>query len=106
MVAQHRYGLAAECFWPGVSEADLEQLDQRVRRTADEDGDVRYLGSILMREDEVVLCLFEGPAEHVQRLAKQAGIPCERLLETSGSPSAWTGAAPDSESTAPKGDTQ
>ena len=47
---------------------------------------VRYLGSLLICEDEVVLCLFEGDAEAVRRVAEQAAIPFERILATAQSP--------------------
>jgi len=39
-----------------------------------------------MREDEVVLCLFEGSADAVRLTAEQAKIPFERILESAGSP--------------------
>jgi hypothetical protein len=80
----------AECFWPGVRESDLQALDERAIATAAElarDGEnVRYLGSLLMREDEVVLCRFEGSEESVRRVAGRAGIPFERILEAVTSP--------------------
>jgi hypothetical protein len=47
---------------------------------------VRYLGSILMHEDEVVLCLFAGDEGVVRRAAARAGVPFERILEASASP--------------------
>jgi hypothetical protein len=47
---------------------------------------VRYHGSVLMREDEVVLCFFEGTAEGVRHAAQDAAIPFERIMETAGSP--------------------
>ena len=53
---------------------------------ADAGEPVRYLGSILMREDEVVLCLFEGTPDAVRRAAELAGVPFERILEAAGSP--------------------
>jgi len=79
----------AECFWPDVGEADLEALDRRVQEAAAElaaTPPVRYLGSMLLREDEVVLCQFEGTAETVRELAERAGIPFERILTTGRSP--------------------
>jgi len=77
----------AECFWPGVSEADVEALERRVRAATEGDDDaVRYLGSILMRDDEVVLCQFEGEADAVRRTAERAGVPFERILETTNRP--------------------
>jgi uncharacterized protein DUF4242 len=74
-----------ECFWPGVRESDLRALDDRVRAQAAGEP-VRYLGSLLMREDEVVLCLFEGEAEAVRRVTEQAAIPYERILTAAHSP--------------------
>jgi hypothetical protein len=79
----------AECFWPGVRVADLKALDERARMSAADlelAGErVRYLGSILMRQDEVVLCEFEGSAGAVRAAAERAGVPFERILETSRS---------------------
>ncbi len=81
---------AAECFWPDVDEAAVSALDARAAASAAElsrpDEPVRYLGSLLMREDEVVLCLFEGSEGAVRRVAERAGIPFERILRTAGSP--------------------
>lgn len=73
-----------ECFWPGVTESDLAALERRVREVT-AGGPVRYLGSILMREDEVVLCQFEGSAHAVRRVAERARVPFERILETTTS---------------------
>lgn len=79
----------AECFWPGVTEAEVMALDERAVASAGELTDagepVRYLGSILMREDEVVLCQFEGPADAVRRAAELADVPFERILEATAS---------------------
>lgn len=80
----------AECFWPGVQESDLHALDARALAHAaalSRSGeDVRYLGSILLREDEVVLCRFEGAAASVRRAALDAEIPFARILEAAQSP--------------------
>src|SRR5262245_20930159 len=80
----------AECFWPGVDETAVRALDERAGARADElagGGErVRYLGSILMREDEIVLCLFDGTQDAVRRTAEQADIPFERILEATRSP--------------------
>jgi len=80
----------AECFWPGVGEAELRALDERARASADalsaQGRPVRYLGSLLMREDEVVLCLFAGSPTAVREAATQAGVPFDRIVETDRSP--------------------
>jgi hypothetical protein len=70
----------AECFWPGVSSADVEALDRRVHALTGPEQPVRYLGSILIREDEVVLCQFEGGAAAVRESAERAGVPFTRIL--------------------------
>lgn len=72
--------IVAECFWPDVREDDVRALEQRIETCLD-DG-VRYLGSLLIREDEVLLCQFEGAADAVRRIAEQARVPFERLLTT------------------------
>jgi len=80
----------AECFWPGVRERDLGVLDERAVVSAAElsraGEDVRYLGSLLMLEDEVVLCRFAGSQAAVRRAAERAAIPFERILEAARSP--------------------
>jgi hypothetical protein len=80
----------AECFWPGVRESDLHALDVRAlaqAAAASRAGDdVRYLGSILLRDDEVVLCRFQGAEAAVRRAAVEAEIPFERILEATQSP--------------------
>jgi hypothetical protein len=80
-VETERHSFVAECFWPGVREADVRALDERVRSLLD--ADVRYLGSIFIRQDEVVLCEFEGTLAAVRSVATRAEVPFERLLETS-----------------------
>lgn len=80
----------AECFWPDVRDLDLQALDERVARVAAElEGggeQVRYLGSLLMRSDEVVLCLFQGSEHAVRTVAERAQVPFERIVETARSP--------------------
>ena len=69
----------AECYWPDVREQDVRALDERISASL-ADG-VLYRGSVLIREDEVVLCHFEGTVDAVHRVAEQARVPYERLLE-------------------------
>jgi len=74
----------AECFWPGVRDEELHDLDRRVARVASElagqGGPVSYLGRLRVTDDEVVLFLFEGPIGSVQRVTDQVGIRAERIL--------------------------
>ena len=90
MVESTAESFVAECFWPDVHAADLEALDRRVEAAADElsreHRPVRYLGSILLREDEVVLCQFEGTVESVREVVERALVPCERILAAGRSP--------------------
>jgi len=82
----------AECFWPGVTKADLVKLDARVHASVDRtrgvpDG-VRYLGALLLPTDEVVFCFFDGPsARAVEVAARRAKIPFERILQAIRIPS-------------------
>ena len=80
----------AECLWPDVHDDDLRALDERARKHAERLAaaglPARYIGSLLMREDEVVLCLFEGELDAVRAVAEAAEIPFERILETARSP--------------------
>jgi hypothetical protein len=86
----------AECFWPGVKESDLAALDRRADSTAvalSHNGEeVRYLGSLLMLDDEVVLCRFEGSEDSVRRAAQNAAIPYERIVKATRS--RWHPSAP------------
>ena len=77
-MAETAASFVAECYWPDVHEEEVLELDQRILASFSED--VRYLGSVLIREDEVVLCHFEGTAEAIRRVAEQAHVPYERLL--------------------------
>ena len=79
----------AECYWPSVTASDLPALDRRARSAAARlrrDGEpVRYVGSLLMAADEVVLCLFDGPPDAVARAARGARVPFERIVSGSHS---------------------
>ncbi len=77
-MAEHAANFVAECYWPDVREDDVRALDRRIAASLDDD--VRYLGAVLIREDEVVLCQFEGTADAIRRVAERARVPYERLL--------------------------
>jgi hypothetical protein len=75
----------AECLWPGVTQAEMEDVDARARSCAERASgtqrDVRYLGSILMPSDEVVFFVFSGPsAKAVRAVATGAEVPFERIV--------------------------
>ena len=92
MKAQIRSYLA-ECFWPGVTPAHLEELDARASRITTDADAVRYLGSMLTQEDEVVFCFFEAAsASVVEQAARRAQIPFARVIESTGLPTVGTSA--------------
>jgi hypothetical protein len=74
---------AAKCYWPGVTQGELEQITARVagdHAWSARDG-VVYCGSLLFSDDELVLFLFEGPSRSVvKRASERVGLPCERLM--------------------------
>ena len=77
-MAERAASYIAECYWPDVREEEVRTLDRRIAASLADD--VRYLGSVLIREDEVVLCHFEGSADAIRRVAARAGVRYERLL--------------------------
>ena len=78
--------LVAECLLPGLSQATAEALGRRIRQElARLPGHcVSFLGSLLMPEDEVLLCLFAGAEADVRVVSEQAGLPFERILACMG----------------------
>ena len=79
----------AKCYWPGVTEADLEHVAERAALAGLSSGRYRvaYLGSLLFAADDLALCLFQGPSRAaVIQASDRLGIPCERLMD-----SAWLG---------------
>jgi hypothetical protein len=89
----------AECLLPGVTPAIAERLADQVRsELARSASPVSFLGSLLMPEDEVLLCLFAGPFSEVRVLSERAGLPFERILRCVGfgwaTPQTPTGSRP------------
>jgi hypothetical protein len=71
----------AECLLPGVTPEIVEALGDRVRaELARSRSPVSFLGSLLMPEDEVLLCLFAGPLAEVLAVSERAQLPFERIL--------------------------
>ena len=80
---------AAKCYWPGVTQADLQSVAERAAQPGPGPGRdrVAYLGSLLFAADDLVLCLFQGPSRAaVIKASERLGIPSERLMN-----SAWLG---------------
>jgi hypothetical protein len=74
----------AECFWPGVTDQDVLDVDHRVvevvAEAAERGEPVDYVGSVRITDDDVVLFHFQGPIGSVQKAAENAGIRATRIL--------------------------
>lgn len=74
----------AECYWPGVTADAVAAAAARVQTAADElsarGRDVRFLGSLLIADDETVFWLFGGNEPDVRAAGKHAGVRFERVL--------------------------
>jgi hypothetical protein len=79
-----------ECFWPGVDVPAVDALNVRATSAANalaaSGHSVRFVGSILLPDDEVVLCEFEGTEPLVRRAAEDAEIPFARIVKSARSP--------------------
>jgi hypothetical protein len=76
----------AKCYWPGVTAGELEQAAERaleaIARVPSRSRPT-YRGSLLFAGDDLVLCLFEASSRvAVKRASDQAGMPCERVMDT------------------------
>jgi hypothetical protein len=64
-----------ECYWPGISEARLtvvaERLGEAVSELRFEGGDVSFLESILVPADDTVFCLFDGTEQDVRTVSRR-----------------------------------
>jgi hypothetical protein len=83
---------AAKCYWPGVTKDELDRAAAsaiREAQTVSRAGtQVRYLGSLLFPDDELVLCLFAAASRAaIRQTTEHAGIPCERLMQAVWMPS-------------------
>jgi len=73
-----------ECFWPGVTRAQVEAANARARATAREraGSSLRFLGSLLVPGDEVVWFQFRAASsEEVVRTSREAKLPFDRVAE-------------------------
>ena len=75
----------AECLLPGLTTAIAQALCERVRaEQASCHRAASFFGSLLMPDDEVLLCLFAGPLGDVRQLCERAGLPYERIVPCQG----------------------
>ena len=76
----------AECLLPGLTLRAAGELAGRITAelAARPRPGVRFLGSLLMPGDEVLLCLFCGAAADVRAVSERAGLPFERILPCVG----------------------
>lgn len=75
----------AECLVPGMTTVVAASLGDQVKTELARSGSpVSFLGSLLIPEDEVLLCLFAGPLTEVRALSERAGLPFERVLRCVG----------------------
>jgi hypothetical protein len=89
----------AECFRVGVKQSDLEEIGNKATDAAGQlsrqGRHVRFLGSILVPEDEVVLVQFEAvSADDAAEAATRAGIEFDRVVESVNRPGERRGSAP------------
>ena len=72
-----------ESYWPGVSAERVAAADAETRRALKALGDdqARYLGSMLVPGDELLLRVFAGgSAALISEANAQAGVPVERVV--------------------------
>jgi hypothetical protein len=72
-----------KCFWPGVTEDELRLAAARARSETDHRLQTVFRGALYLPGHELVLCLFESSSPiSVKRASEDAGMPCERVMET------------------------
>jgi len=72
-------GFIVERYWPGVTEADVRRMAAVLSAAAGPGA--RYLGSILIPGDEVVLFGFDADsAAQAAARSAQAGLRCDRVV--------------------------
>jgi len=84
----------AECLLPGITPAIANALGDSVNaEVLRSRSPVSFVGSLLMPEDEVLLCLFAGLPAEVRAVSERAGLPFERILGCLGF--GWTQPEPE-----------
>jgi hypothetical protein len=73
----------AKCYWPGVDEDALRASVARAGRESGQRPATAFRGALYLPRDDLVLCLFDSSSRvAVKRASEQAGMPCERVIET------------------------
>jgi Nickel responsive protein SCO4226-like len=73
----------AKCYWPGASDGGLEDAVARAGAVSRESSPASLRGALYLPGDDLVLCLFDAPSRAaVKRASEEAGLPCERVIET------------------------
>jgi hypothetical protein len=77
----------AECYWPGVTQEQLERTSRRAREAATEltrsGTSVGLRSSWLVADDEVAFLLFEAvSADAVRQVVEKADVPFDRIVQT------------------------
>jgi hypothetical protein len=78
---------AAKCYWPGVNETEFEAVAARAAENSSRDPrhGARYLGSLLFRDDQLVLCMFEAASPlAVKRASERPASPANASWTRSG----------------------
>jgi hypothetical protein len=72
-----------ECFWPGVTRAEVEAANARARAATERGASPRFLGALLVPGDEVVLFEFTAASsDEVLRTSRAAALPFDRIAES------------------------
>jgi hypothetical protein len=73
----------AKCFWPGVTEDELQLAAGRAGSETGEQRDTTFRGALYLPADDLVLCMFDSSSRaSVKHASEEAGMPCERVIET------------------------
>jgi hypothetical protein len=71
-----------ESYWPGVCSAEVEAIGARLVGDLKVRGEAKWLHSILIPEDEIILSVFDGSSSAgIIAAAARAALPTDRIIE-------------------------
>ncbi len=73
-----------ECYWPGITEAQVREILERPGLAGRPPGqrEIHLLGSLLVPSDGMVIFLFEGASSSaIREAASLADVPFDRIVE-------------------------